>query len=65
MSNVKTKIIYSLRLHLALKQKGFMPIETMPNYLREGFVCWVYELTPQLQAELDSLLPTQEGGNRK
>ena len=48
MSYVKTKIIYSLRIHLALKQKGFVPIETMPNYLKEGFVCWVYELTPAL-----------------
>ena len=65
MSYVKTKIIYSLRIHLALKQKGFVPIETMPNYLKEGFVCWVYELTPALQAVLDSLLPSQEGGGRK
>lgn len=65
MSNVKTKIIYSLRIHLALKMHGFTPIETMPNYYREGFVCWVYELTPELQAVLDSLLPHQEGGDRK
>ena len=56
MQNAKTRIIYSLRVHLGLKRLGFEPVETLPNYQREGFVCWVYEVSPAFQEALDSLL---------
>jgi hypothetical protein len=51
-----TKIIYSLRIMLALRAAGFEPLTTMPNPQHPEFNCWVFELTEDLQAELDKIL---------
>lgn len=56
MPNQEFKIIYSLRLHLALKNLGFAPIEQMQNPNRPGLTCWVYEITPQLLESIDAYM---------
>ncbi len=60
MSNVKIKIIYSLRIHLALQEQGFNYMTEMRNPQYPHWNCWVYEESPALLASLDALM----GGGR-
>lgn len=60
MSNTKVKIIYSLRIHIALQSQGFMCVAEMKNPQNQRFNCWVYEETPELLKAFDKLL----GGSR-
>ena len=56
MSNIKYKIIYSLKLHIALQAKGFSAQTEMKNPNNSRFNCWVYEETPEFIQAYDSLL---------
>ena len=58
MLNTK-KIIYSLRVYLELKERGFDPIATSQNPQKPNFLCWIYERTPELDVALNELI----GGN--
>ena len=40
MSNVKYKIIYSLKIHIALQNQGFNYITEMKNPSNSNFNCW-------------------------
>ena len=53
MSNSKLKIIYSLRIHIALQKQGFNCISEMKNPQNSQFNCWVYEETPELLEAFD------------
>lgn len=53
------KIIYSLRIYLALKELNIESIATMENPMKSGFLCWVYKKTPEFIKALDDLM----GGN--
>lgn len=53
MSNSKLKIIYSLRIHIALQRQGFNCISEMKNPQNPQFNCWVYEETPGLLEAFD------------
>lgn len=55
-----TKIIYSMRVMLALSAQGFKPLTIMPNPQHPEFNCWVYEVTDDFQKALDKILG---GGN--
>ena len=55
----KTKIIYSLRIHIELQKKGYHYITEMRNPRNPAFNCWVYEATPGLLKAFDEIL----GGN--
>ena len=48
MSNIKYKIIYSLKIHIALQAQGFKSETEMKNPYNPRFNCWVYEETPEL-----------------
>ena len=61
MSNVKFKIIYSLRIHLELQRMGFNCETEMKNPQRPQFNCWVYQETPELLEAFDCLII---GGDR-
>ena len=54
MSNFK--IIYSLRIHVALLAQGFKPVVEMKNPRQENFNCWVYEETSDLLEAFDKLI---------
>lgn len=56
MPNTKTKIIYSLRIHIALQQQGFTHITEMKNPHNPHLNCWVYAVTPDLLSSLDALM---------
>lgn len=56
MPNVNVKIVYSLRIHIALQQKGFTHITEMKNPQNQKFNCWVYAATPDLLAAFDALM---------
>lgn len=60
MLNTNVKVIYSLRVHIALQQQGFKYITEMRNPQNPHLNCWVYEATPALYASLNTLLG--EGG---
>ena len=55
------KIIFSRRVKQGLKEYGFKPIKTIPNYLNPGWVCWVYYDTPDFQDALSKLVGSHEG----
>ena len=42
------KIIYSLRIHLELKERNIYPIGTTPNPWKPNFMCWIYKKTEEL-----------------
>ena len=59
MSNVK--IIYSLRIHIALQAMGFNYITEMKNPSNNNYNCWVYEETPELLEAFDRILKGGSG----
>ena len=56
MPSTKTKIVYSLRLHIALQQQGFAHITEMKNPQNPHLNCWVYEATPRFTAAFEALM---------
>ena len=56
MLNSKIKIIYSLRIHIALQQLGFAHMTEMKNPQHPHLNCWVYQETPALLKAFDSLV---------
>lgn len=62
MSNQNVKIIYSLKLHIALQKRGFICLTEMKNPHNPQYNCWVYAATPELLTAFDALL---KGGSRK
>lgn len=60
MSNIKYKIIYSLKIHIALQAQGFKSEMEMKNPSNPRFNCWVYEETPELLKAFDALLTKEE-----
>ena len=56
MPSTKTKIVYSLRLHIALQQQGFVHITEMKNPQNPHLNCWVYEATPRFTAAFEALM---------
>ena len=56
MSNSKVKVIYSLRMHIALQSMGFCCVAEMKNPQNPKYNCWVYSETPELLAAFDALV---------
>ena len=52
----KNKIIYSLRVNLALIEAGFMPIDTIPNPKFPRYDCWIFEYTSEFEEALNKIL---------
>ena len=51
-----TKIIYSLKVATQLITMGHNPITTMPNPNKPRLMCWIFEITPEFQHDLDIVL---------
>ena len=60
MSNQKLKVIYSLRIHLALQRLWFTYLTEMKNPHNQQFNCWVYEETPELLSAFDLLVKEEQ-----
>ena len=56
MPNTKVKIVYSLRIHIALQQQGFSYVTEMKNPQNPHLNCWVYAATPDFLAALEALM---------
>ena len=56
MPNQKVKIVYSLRIHVALQQLGFAHITEMKNPQNPHLNCWVYDVTPDFTAAFEALM---------
>ena len=56
MLNQKVKIVYSLRIHVALQQQGFIYITEMRNPQNSHLNCWVYAETPEFLQVFDKLV---------
>ena len=56
MPNTKTKIVYSLRFHVALQQLGIVHIIEMKNPQNPHLNCWVYAATPDFIAAFEALM---------
>ena len=56
MSNQKLKIIYSLRIHVALQAQGFAYITEMKNPKNPKYTCWVYPESPALLTAFEALV---------
>ena len=56
MLNQKVKIVYSLRIHVALQQQGFAHITEMKNPKNPHLNCWVYAATPDFEAAFEALM---------
>jgi len=52
----KQKIIYSLRAMEKLVAMGYIPIGTLPNPTKPEFMCWIFEVTPEFQRDVDIVL---------
>jgi hypothetical protein len=62
-TNINTKIIYSLRVHVLLQQQGFQYLVEMRNPFKPQLNCWVYEETPDLLTALDAILGEENGND--
>ena len=56
MPNTKIKIVYSLRIHIALQQQGFIPMTEMKNPQNPHLNCWVYAATPDFTSAFEALM---------
>lgn len=61
---MQRKIIYSMRVMLALVEKGYIPEATMPNPQNTKYNCWVFAETDSFKADLDQILGSVERGDR-
>ena len=60
MQSSKIKVIYSLRIHVALQQMGINYLTEMKNPKNTQLNCWVYEETPEFKKALDNLMGGKE-----
>lgn len=63
MPSTKTKIVYSLRVHVQLQQMGFAHITEMKNPGNQRFNCWVYAATPEFEEAFELLMRQGVVGN--
>lgn len=56
MSNQDFKVVYSLKIHIALQKKGFQYLTEMKNPNDNRFNCWVYEATPEFLKAFDAFI---------
>ena len=59
-ANVKTKIVYSLKIFIQLQIRGIHPICSMPNPHNEKFTCWVYQATNEFIKAFDEIVSEAE-----
>ena len=60
---LKYKTIFSLRVRLALRDRGFEPIMESDNPYKPGLKCWMYAETPDLLAALDAIIGEGNGND--
>ena len=56
MPNTNYKIVYSLKIHIALQAQGFQYVIEMKNPSNQRLNCWAYEETPEFLEAFDKLM---------
>ncbi len=49
------KIIYKMKLAMALIKKGYKPVTTMPNPNNPKFMTWVFDKTENFMKDFEAL----------
>ena len=52
----KYKTIFSLRVRLALRERGIEPVMESRNPYKENLKCWMYEQSPEFVCALNEIL---------
>ena len=50
------KTIYSLRMRIKLREKGFEPVMELDNPYKPGLKCWVFENSSEFSDALDEVM---------
>ena len=48
--------VYSLRVRIALREKGFEPLFEEDNIYKHGLKCWTYQKTPDFIKTFDEIM---------
>ena len=59
---IKTQIVFSLRVHTALQLAGHKYIQTMPNPKMPDYNCQIYEATPAFLKDFERLTGGHSNG---
>lgn len=55
----KNKIIFAKWVYFALIEHNIFPIATIPNPEKEGFSCWVFVDTVELEKALSDIMGSE------
>lgn len=61
----KTKIIYTLRIHIKLQLIGIPYLIEMKNPKDSNYTCWVYEETPEFLSAFAQIMAEEGSKNGK
>lgn len=50
------KIIYTRRIAMKLIEMGNIPSGTTPNPSKPDFLCWIFQVTPKFERDLQTIL---------
>ena len=50
------KIIYTRRIAMKLIEMGHIAAGTMPNPSKPEFLCWIFNVTPKFERDLQTIL---------
>lgn len=48
--------VYSRRVASKLFARGFTPLYTLPDKIKDGYINWVFLRTPEFQKEFDNIV---------
>lgn len=65
LNGMKTYVCRRLRLLSYLKEKGYLPYRTQPDYRNPRFYVWLFEETPELLNAVEDYYHSDEFLNRK
>lgn len=54
--NATAKIIYTRKIAMKLVEMGNVPAGTMPNPSKPEFLCWIFNVTPKFERDLQTVL---------
>ena len=54
------KIIYTRKIAMQLVEMVNVPAGTMPNPSKPEFLCWIFNITPKFERDLQSILDVKK-----
>lgn len=56
MAEITNKIIYTRKIAMKLVEMGNVPAGTMPNPSKPEFLCWIFNMNPKFERDLQTVL---------